>query len=527
MDPVTDTAIAVSLAEEFEAPLGYVTYLLESKTAEEAAAILARGNQLISEGEEVAEGSFHSWWRDGINPTLRQMGRAAKYAERSIYAYLGYKGAKGSLSAAQGMAKSNRIRKALADFGQFERRIKKKVKRDLGLSSTKKKKARKLPNKSRPNTGIARGMRYARTNFKKVKRIKKTSPSKYVKQKYDNAGSVSAESAVWLNVHGNGGANKFHKGMAFAICRAILARHGFHPRTMADPVRITGVNNSSLCRLQIKTKGVLPATGVDSTSNTIVVLMPGDGTTRSFQEVATELETYLTTEWVLGRYMYAYDLKDQTTGIFVQTETVIEDSILDIYTTAIISIQNQTLAASGSDTADRNNIHAQTLKGKQYMFNNAAAVVHEELEDPFGSIQSAVQQFQDEWVVDGVQTLQGQDGSGNLIKHPQRPGALFKNCKGEANLILAPGQSKKVTMSLKFKGTLKAFQQKYLLRERTQNILGVAPRGGWGKSTWFCFERANRSGSAMPLIAYNVEFHNGAHLTLKQERHSLVVYDNV
>jgi hypothetical protein len=526
MDPVTDTAIAVSLAEEFEAPLGYVIYLLESYTAEEAAAILARGNQLIREGEEVAEGSFHSWWRDGINPTFQQMVRAAKYAERSIYAYLGYKGAKGSLSAARKMVS---LRKRLADFGQLERRMKRRVEKDLGIK--KKKKAKKPPKppvrKTAPARGPARGMKYARTNFKKVKRIKKTSPSKYVKQKYDNAGSVSAESAVWLNVHGNGGCNKFHKGMAYAICRAILARHGFHPRTMNDPVRITGVNNSSLCRLQIKTKGVLPATGVDSTSSTIIVLMPGDGTTRSFQDVADMLETYLTTEWVLGRYMYAYDLKDQTTGIFVQTETTIEDSILDIYTTAIISIQNQTLAASGSDTADRNNIHAQTLKGKQYMFNNAAAVVHEELEDPTASIQSAVQQFQDEWVVDGVQTLQGQDGSGNLIKHPQRPGALFKNCKGEANLILAPGQSKKVTMSLKFKGTLKAFQQKYLLRERTQNILGVAPRGGWGKSTWFCFERANRSGSAMPLIAYNVEFHNGAHLTLKQERHALVVYDNV
>ena len=453
-------------------------------------------------------------------PTFKAVEDAAYLARQGLIGAAGgaaiksaYKRIRGSQSSAR-KHKMKSIRKRLADFGQLERKIKRQALRDLGY-----KYRAKRPPKAAPMKAPGPLMGYGRKKFRKLRRAK-TGVSKYFKHKADRRGSVTGSESVWLNVQGNAGYKEYLAAFADAFVRAVLARVQCHPSDVGENLSIGNVPNTSEVRIYVYYKGVRPDTGDHSTDVTdaVIIQHPNFTPSRTFEAVSDNMRNNLLAKIDDGYFPHEYSVYDETLGSYIIPVTGMDTSKVEMYVTSIITIQNQTLASGGTDTHDRLNIEAQSLKGKLYSFNNAAAEIREDLH----ANEAVFDKFHDELVDGGVQDFNVSNTTDHeALRHPMRPAVLFNNCRGVSDISLGPGAVKRQVLTLKYSGTLLGLWNKLLHRNSTT----YQRRRAWGKALWFCFERTIRNGAVSATIAYNVEQHISSYVQLRNKRKALVRYD--
>lgn len=366
-----------------------------------------------------------------------------------------------------------------------------------------------------------KGMRPGYRKFRRVKRAAK--PSKYIKTKKDVKGqitSASAEESAWFGVQAHGGIDEYVRSIAYALTRAICAKGQFYPDNFDDVLSFVGQTETDSHSLELVFRGVNPSNGdIEETT----VSSPITSTTTFNTLVRTggsSVAGLIYAQLKQGKSPHFASLKNTTRGTFVFRNLEISSAYIEIYTTVVTHLQNQTLAPGdgiGADTADAHNIHAQPLHGKLYSFNNAAAIARPELDlDP--------SKFQDEVLYDGIEKITDFTSMPTAFKHPQKAAALFLNCTGEVSVSLQPGQSKKHVQTLKFSGRLDKLID---LLSRRNNDTGSPTSQrfrAWGKVNWFCFERAIRHGTTTMEIAYNVEQHFASNCVIKPTRRPLTQY---
>jgi hypothetical protein len=495
MDPVTD-AIA---AEEI------------SIWTPELEAAVERAYQRLAE-QGITHPERASW--SEFSNLRRLIARGRTLVKRGTQAYSTYLIGKQLLKSFDSARKGARYtmkswRKRAADFGQFERRVKRKVLRSLGKKyrTTSKKK------KSSSNYGGYRqggGMRAATSRFRRFRRVKK--PMNMLKYVRERAGDVVGSECCWLGVNGSMGYDNLIHLVAASLSRAMLAKAGFQPNDFEDVIDMEQKQAGSSLQLVLRYRGLAPSTGDDALTTSVVSF--GTGATSTFEAFVAAVRDSLKSKIASGWQPYEFMIWNPTTQVTFVPNTDLEDAKLKLSFTNVITIQNHTTAPGGS--SDSHDIAAQTLKGKIYKFNHAAPRLRKEIHKT-----AEYDAFGDE-VTDVPKEIAVGSSGDHHLRHPQAARAYFTNCAGVADVALPPGDAKKVVQKFTYSGKFINFMNKSILRS-TSSVYPATH--AIGSNYWFAFERVNRHGTTNVNIAYNVECHQSGHLQLVHKRPNLVKYD--
>lgn len=412
-------------------------------------------------------------------------------------------------------------RKRAADFGQWERRVKRRTLKNLGYKyrtkSTKRSPATKVGGTG-GKTIVGRGKK-----FRKPRRVRPV--SKMITRKFDDHGQVTSDFCAWLNIEGNGCQSRMWKMCADAVVRAVLAKVGVYPESLNQPIGnnsffVPNAPPTEHVTLVINYLQVHPGDGDSSfDDSTHIVFRSSTSTYNSLHAISTDVANTFKTMAAAGKFPEIAYLKNESTSTYLTNNIDLTKAIFTYNCHQRIDLQNQSEATAGADIADANNIHAVELKGKIYKFKHSQANIHNRLREE----DTGFDVFADDDTTDGVVTLQPTAGTSHYLKHPQAARTLFTNCASVTDITLKPGESRYFREVLKFKGTLKQFFMKNM--NRTTTTVGASTLS-FGSRFVVALECAIRSNNAAVDVAYNREVTSTAFLQLRPVRHNLIQYED-
>lgn len=511
MDPLSDAAITANFLE----------YLISTgMTVEEAEASAAATEHAIQEAARDAAQVPRYWDGPDFNfkDVLPFVKRVHRLAQVTMTAYttklIGQRAVRAFNSARKAPAAIMKSwRKRAADFGQWERRVKRRVFRSLGKKYRTNNK--KVPLGKRKLTGYAmnRGVRFRRGRRPRMQ-------TKSSCRVYDDSFTVASTGGCsWVGLHGNGGMERMYESVADSMVRALFHASGGQiqssEQTLVSDAYLPACDTTDTINLVIDMEGLQPGDG-DVATGTSTHLGPYNITGKSLTTLGDEIGTDLKAKSQQGLYPYRMTLTN-VNKVFLIKEIDLSQSTLSFYCKRVVDIQNQTAAHTGA-TTDANDIHAVTLQGKIYRFNHDVAEMHERV----ATESTIFEKFRDADEPDGIVTAAATLTDHHLVRHPPAPRALFRNCVSVSNVRLGPGQSKHFIATLKFSGKIRTFFQKQLHRSGT-SVTESATSRSWGKYTLVGVEPQIRT-STLTDIACNVESHVYTFLKIKPVHNTIKAY---
>ena len=532
MDPVDLTAAGVALIEEatpfFERAAASATRAI-ARPAFRILSAIRTANRLpgvVIAGDEAAR----DFWAAHGAIDVADAGKIGFIMKEGVhYARKSFNSAR---KASQSTMKS--WRKRMADFGQWERRVKRRTLKTLG------RKYRTKPPSSGPANSAPSGgvLSLATKKFRRPVRPKRIGKSVVLTK--DQRGQLTADAsqgeyAGWMGFQHHDCLEALSRAAVEGLAQAILAVLKIHPDGQSDQFVIDGVRLGDTPTLTIKWQSVNPNDGQSDTRNQTCSMVSG-GNADTFLSLCNFIDGAFLENIRDGFYPISFDVTCTQVGettMYLHRDVDISNAMLYLSIYQRLDLQNQSKAATTGtagheDVASRLNIHSQPLKGKMYVFNNAKADVHDNVHKEHDYLDF----FEDTLLDNGVGQYKGlkmkpvgQLVNGkvtHLINHPPAARQLFKNVVKEGTITLGAGDTKKYTTTFKYSGTLRNFCAKvYSHAYFGSGNFYAGVRKPYGAVTWFCFERQLKHGDADMEVAFNRKITTKSYVKLRHQRHQL------
>lgn len=468
--------------------------------------------------QRLAEQGFthpeRSSWNEFSN-LRRLISRGRTVFKRGTQAYSTYimgkqllKSFDSARKASQSTMKS--VRKRLADFGQFERKVKRQALRDLGFKYRTKRPAAKPPpaKKKKRKILVLKNMTppFAvashATRFRKGKRPNIS--DKFVKRHFDDYGAIERDHSLWIGFQTHGSRERIMQIASEALLRALLSRVDFYP-TVYDQ---TFANNGTIQKLVITWRHTNADTGGVVNTNKTYTLAAA-----TFEAVAAAIRAdwYADDDTVyqgcpVRAVFYRNDYSDP--GVILDRAVrEVEDldrMKLKLFAKQVVRVQN--LSPNDAGTAELDVNGTNPIQGKIYEFTTPPKV-REKLREVHGG----VSKFADHLDPVGVLYLGNitETGVDGILGHPPPAGGLFTNCRKVANIRVAAGAQKYKTTLYKFEGTVEEFGQQFRVRifagAGGGDLMNHAYKKHGGGVFWMGLEQSFRQGSDKVKIGFNRE----------------------
>jgi hypothetical protein len=421
--------------------------------------------------------------------------------------YKAGKSARKPLSAAQKYIMKS-WRKRAADFGQWERRVKRRTLKTLG-----RKYRTKGPVKSFKPTGAVAAT--FGTKFRKGKRPK--TAAKYTKRHFDDYGMFERTHSLYFGFQTHGSQSRLCRIYGEALTRYLLSTVGIRP-TSYDEILVpdlTGTAYELYESMYLVSKGIDDTTGAD-TNNNITVTLRG----ATFEAVAAAVGNFINTELDDGRFPHRVEFWKMigSTNTIVSRVDDLEFGKIKIFAKQIIRIQNITPNDQSSTGAENHALDVtgtNPIQGKIYDFTSQPLLksglqeVHTDLD--------LLQAHGDTTTGYYVLPDSGSTASGGILSHPPPAGDLFKNCRKVANVRISAGANKYKTTLFKFEGNLVDFVKRFKHNHNERNL--------GGGISWFAFEQAFRAGFDQVKVAFNRELSMSAYYAVPKKKPMLRHYE--
>jgi DNA-nicking Smr family endonuclease len=492
MDPVSDTI----LASEAEAAL--------------EAAVERAYQRLAEEGFTGASRSEFSYLRSLLS-------RVKPLIKRGTTAYATYTAGREMLKSFNSARKSasstmKSWRKRAADFGQWERRVKRKITRQLGrdyrtLTGKKKATAPKRQWRKTPAFPAKFGTRFRKS-------VKPRKSAKYVKRHYDDYGIITRDHALYAGFQKHGSQNRVCDIVAEALVRAIIASVHIYPRSYDEPVveDFTGTEDMYET-MTILWRRIDEQSGVSSEAQEEYSMK------QTFEALSQAVGAHITAKLQDGyfpheAFIYASDVGGTGNKRLAKRLTSLEDGRLEVIVKQTIRLQN--LSPNDANTTALDVTGTNPIQGKIYEFSTQP-LLQGQLEVAHANLARFQVHAQSETGVVYMDNGIAETGVDGILGHPPPAGDLFKNCRGVANVRIDAGHNKYKTTTYKFAGNLLAFAKRFTDMPYARHLGGGV--------VWFGFEQAFRSGIDEVKLGFNRELGMNARYSFARKPTMLKHYD--
>jgi hypothetical protein len=229
-------------------------------------------------------------------------------------------------------------RKRAADFGQWERRQKRKIVRQLGkdyrtLTGKKAAGPSKKPWRKTPGFPTQFGTRFRKS-------VKPRKSAKYVKRHYDDYGIISRDHALYAGFQKHGSQNRVCDIVAEALVRAVLASVHIYPRSYDEQVVEDFVGTEDMFEtMTVLWRRIDEQSGVSSEAQESYSMK------QTFEALSQAVGAHITAKLQDGyfpheAFIYASDVGGTGNKRLAKRLTSLEDGRLEVIVKQTIRLQN-------------------------------------------------------------------------------------------------------------------------------------------------------------------------------------------
>lgn len=390
-----------------------------------------------------------------------------------------------SFSAAHKAAQSTMKswRKRMADFGQWERRVKRRTLKTLG----RKYRTTAPAKKTMPVMHTSLG-----TKFSRSKGVKRT--TKYIQMARKEYGAVQRTHSIYARFQTHGSTVYLTEALAAAILRAVFARLNMYPRSFSDVMIPVAASREDLYRVLVfDYRSIDDDNGVETLQGTVI-----DIENKSFREIVQSFGADIDSKLNSGYFPTAcqvfkhFDAQTGGTDVRMHRFEYLEEGKFTYMVKQIVRIQN--LTPNDANTTNLDVTGQNPISGRIYEFTSQP-LLQGGLTDENGALESSFQSHASS--TNGITVLPDTSMTqvDGILSHPPPPFQLFKNCRKSAIVKIDAGGNKYKTTYYKFSGNLIDFVKRFGDMDNARHL--------GGGSLMFGFNNAFRAGIDIVKIGFN------------------------